>query len=553
MEIHLIKPAWGQAKHFRFLRSTPPLGLAYVAAALIEAGHHVTVTDAVFEGYDTVIPYGPIVAQGLANADIVARIPAQAQVVGISVMATTDWPLVADLVHQIKRARPNVFVMLGGEHPSALPKLSLMTSGADAVVVGEGEETAVALMKAVAARTALSDVRGAARLDHQGRYIPAQPRARIQDLESLPQPAWHLFNIDGYQRRRFVGGALWQRRRSLPMLASRGCPYQCAFCTSPNMWTPLWVPRSPKAVVDEMIDLRDRYDVRDFSFHDLTMVVQRGWVLDLCREIVARDAGVSWQIHSGTRLEEIDDELLDHMQRAGLASLVLAPESASEGARKRVRKQMKTADIERAIRAAVGSGIPLKVQILNGFPGDRHADAWANVRFAVRLGRMGVDGVGTAIFAPYPGTALFDELLRKGEIEMGDDLVFFPVTNNDFSRPLLKSQRIAPGVAKAYQLATLGGFVASKFTFHPIASLRSLVRAVTNDYEKRYFDKLLRALIVTVGRLFVSPCRGAPATRPGIDYRRFPIKDLVRARCLEPGAAAQRECLGRAPHSPTPA
>ena len=101
--------------------------------------------------------------------------------------------------------------------------------------------------------------------------------------------------------------------------------------------------------------------------------------------------------------------------------------------------------------------------------------------------------------------------------------------------------------------ATLGGFVASKFTFHPIASLRSLVRAVTNDYEKRYFDKLLRALIVTVGRLFVSPCRGAPATRPGIDYRRFPIKDLVRARCLEPGAAAQRECLGRAPHSPTPA
>lgn len=530
-----MRPAWGQGRHFHMFEGTPPLGLAYVAAALIEAGHDVSVTDAVLDGWDNVMPYGPMVARGLSNREVVRRIPSDAAVVGVSVMSTTDWPLVVDLCDRIAAARPDVAIILGGEHPSAVPEFCLRTSRARVVVLGEGEVSAVEVVGALATPgLGLGDVRGIAFLDGE-RYVETAARARVRDLESLPRPAWHLFDIHAYQRRRFVGGALWQGRRSLPMLASRGCPYQCTFCTSPQMWAPLWVPRDPAAVVDEMVFLRDTYGVTDFSLHDLTTVVRRSWVLDLCREITARGLDVSWQLHSGTRLEEIDDELLAHMRRAGLGYLVLAPESASEATRERVKKRMRTSDIVRAVRASVASGIPVKVQVMTGLPGDGHEDAWQNFGFACWLGREGVDAVGTAVFAPYPGTQLFDELLESGEIELGEDLIFFPVANNDFSRPLLRSQRIGPRATKAWQLATLAGFVGAKFMFHPGVALRSLGRALTSEREAAFFDKLLKALLTAGFRVLVSPCNGEPVTWAPIDYARFTPTTLSRRRRMSVG------------------
>ncbi len=341
MRVHLVRPAWGQGRHFHMFEGTPPLGLAYIAAAMLEAGHDVSVTDAVLDGWDNVMPYGPMVARGLSNPDVVARVPPESEVVGVSVMSTTDWPLVVDLCDRLAAARPDAAIVLGGEHPSALPEFCLRSSRARFIVLGEGEETCVALLAALASGGDLRAVEGVAFLDGDA-YVETSPRARVRDLERLPRPAWQLFDIPAYQRRRFVGGALWQGRRSLPMLASRGCPYQCTFCTSPQMWAPLWVPRDPAAVVDEMVFLRDTYGVTDFSLHDLTTVVRRSWVIDLCREITSRGLDVSWQLHSGTRLEEVDDELLAHMRRAGLGYLVLAPESASEATRERVKKRMRT-------------------------------------------------------------------------------------------------------------------------------------------------------------------------------------------------------------------
>ncbi len=528
LHVHLVRPAWGQGKHFHMFEGTPPLGLAYIAAALLQAGHAVTVCDAVLDGWDNVMPYGPLVARGLANAEVVQRIPDDTQVLGISVTSTTDWPLVTDLVHRIRHARPDLKILLGGEHPSAMPGFCLQTAPADAVVIGEGEQTAVEVLQAWASGDDLAQVAGVAFLGQDGQVVLTKKRPRIRELQALPQPAWHLFDIEGYQRRRFVGGALWQGRRSLPMLASRGCPYQCTFCTSPAMWSPLWLPRTPADVVAEMVELRDRYQVFDFSLHDLTTVVRRSWVEELCREIIAQNVGVSWQLHSGTRLEQVDAELLDLMRRAGLAYLVLAPESASERTRARVQKRMKTSDIERAIADAVASGIPLKVQVMNGLPGDEHRDALANVRFAARLGKLGVDAVGTAIFAPYPGTALFDELLQKGDIELGEDLIFFTVANNDFAKPLIRGQPLSAGATKLYQLATLGSFVAAKAVWHPQQTAGSVWRAARGGHEKQFFDKLLRALGTAVVRLAVPATTGEPVTWPAIDYRRFAVAELVR-------------------------
>lgn len=538
MKVELVRPAWGQGRYFHMFEGTPPLGLAYLGASLLEAGHEVVALDAIAEGWSNVMPYGPMLARGLANEQVVARLDRDADVIGISVTSTTDWPLVTDLCERIRRARPHTPIVLGGEHPSALPRFCLATSCADVVVMGEGERTLVAWLEALAGgggRERWREVAGIAFLD-DGLYVETPARARVRDLESLPWPAWQLFDVELYQRLRFLGGALWSGRRSLPMLSSRGCPYSCTFCTAPSMWAPLWLSRSPRAVVDEMQHHRDRFAVTDFSFHDLTTVIKRSWAVELCEELIARDLGVTFQLHCGTRLEELDDELIGLLKRAGLGYLVVAPESRSEETRRRVKKRMASDDIERALAATVRARLPLKVQLLSGLPGDRPRDAWSNVPYAMKLAARGVDAIGTAIFAPFPGTELFDELLESGEIVIGDRWLFFGVANTDLAMPLAGTGGMSARMVKLHQLAVFGAFLLTKLVVHPVRSARSIGRALSGRPEACFFEKMLRSIFTMTRRLFVTPFNGPPVTWTPIDYARFTPADLMRKRRMGIGS-----------------
>ena len=140
MRVQLVRPAAGQRKWLQAMSSPGlPLGLAYIAGALEQAGHDVSVLDAFFLGSDHWMPYGPIVARGLSNEDVVARLDASAEVFGLSVMFTADWLLVTDLVRRIRARFPDKRIVLGGEHVTALPEFSLATSAADFLVQGSRE------------------------------------------------------------------------------------------------------------------------------------------------------------------------------------------------------------------------------------------------------------------------------------------------------------------------------------------------------------------------------------------------------------------------------
>jgi radical SAM superfamily enzyme YgiQ (UPF0313 family) len=499
----------------------PPLGLACLAAVLQQAGHEIRTTDAIVEGWDRFMPYGRLVARGLHNRDISARVEPNTDVVGIGIMSSVCWPLVIDLCERLKKAHPGIFIVLGGEHPTALPEFCLRTSRADAVVLGEGELTIVDLVRAYenGGVAALGGVPGIAYLEGETFFVTA-PRPRMRDLDRLPFPAWHLFDVDLYQKKRFIGASLGTGRRALPILASRGCPHRCTFCTAETMWGRTYVTRTPRSVVDEMEYLGHRHDVTDFTFCDLTLGLRRDWLEQLANEILDRRLDVVWQMT--TRLEVMDDMLAGLLHRAGLRYVCLAPESASRNTRNRIGKIMTAADIDRAVWACVRAGISTRVQIMSGLPGDTYADTLANVIMAARLGYRGVDGLGTAVFAPYPGTELFRQLVESGEIDIGDELFEFTVDNNQFVKPLLKSQRLSPYATKASQFLVLGTFLGARMFSHPLHGLGALRRAFYPDtYEHDYFEKMLRIVLVIPGNLAASPCNSEPIPWPVIDYRRF--------------------------------
>jgi radical SAM superfamily enzyme YgiQ (UPF0313 family) len=434
MKVQLIHPPIYLNVHaMTALRPSLPLGLAYVAAALRRAGHEVAVLDAVAEAPDQVTQGAlkQLFALGLTPLQIVARLDPEAEVIGVTNMWSFSWPLVRELLRGIRAARPGVPILAGGEHFTGLPEFSMEQAPIDFIVLGEGEEGALDVVDGIAGgRTDWSEVPGIVYRDAAGKPVRSlRPRERNQAVDSIAPPAWDLFAIDVYDRHDYVNGI--KAGKTIPILATRGCPYQCTYCSSPNMWTTKWFPRDPEQVVDEIAGYVQRYGATNFPFQDLTAIVKRDWILAFCKALLARKLDVTWQFPSGTRCEVIDDEVARHLALTGGRSLALAPESGSERTRKLIKKQMKTESLLKAVKASVANGLNVTCFIVIGFPHDTAEDLAQTRRLARQLAWWGIDDVAVGFFFPIPNTQLYRELLQRGRIALSDDFLLTPIFANE--------------------------------------------------------------------------------------------------------------------------
>ena len=414
----LIRPPSVETFRFSVGSIAPPLGLAYIAGALESAGHAVTVVDAVTEAPETYLRYFRGYLLGLPFDQIVDRIPADTKAVGVNSIFTHEWPAVARLVEVIKRRRPDLPVILGGEHVTSMPEFCLLTSKADYLVMGEGEETIIELIDAIDRGTPPAELLGIGYRDVDGGDIVVNARrARTFAVDDIPRPAWHLFDLDTYHEYKWLGG-MYSATKSVPMLATRGCPYQCTYCSAPNMWEPRWIPREPKQVVDEIEFYVERFDARNFPFQDLTAIVQRQWIIDFCNELLARDLDITWQMPSGTRSEAIDAEVADLLKQTNMISMAYAPESGSETTRKMIKKKMKTDRLFVSMDAAVQSGLNVAAFFVIGFPHDTEEHIRENLEFMEKIAEIGITDAAVGFYMALPGTQMFDSLYEGGKIRL---------------------------------------------------------------------------------------------------------------------------------------
>lgn len=410
----LIRPPGVETFRVGTLTLTPPLGAAYIAAAVERSGRAVHVIDAVAEAPRRHTAYFRGFLVGLRAEEIVARIPAAARQVGISCIFTHEWPFVVHLVDRIKRARPELPVVVGGEHVTSMPELSLATSQADQLVLGEGEETIVALLDALETGAPLEGVDGIAWRDADG-IVVNRRRARNADIDAVAPPAWRHFDLETYHANRFVGG-LYSTRITVPMLATRGCPYQCTYCSAPNMWTPRWIARDPVKVVDEIEGYVREHGAGNFPFQDLTAIVKKDWIVAFCNEILRRGLDITWQMPSGTRSEAIDDEVADLLRRTGMICTAYAPESGSDETRRLIKKRMERGTLLESVRASARAGLNVAAYIVIGFPHDREEHMRETLAFVRDLADAGVADLGNGYYMALPGTELFESLFRRGRI-----------------------------------------------------------------------------------------------------------------------------------------
>src|ERR1700720_4470089 len=299
-----------------------PVGLAYLAGALAAPGHRVQVIDAVGEAlnqYSTIAGYPRTLLHGLTTPEIVERIDAGTEVLGVTCMFSVEWPFIAALLAAVRQRLPGVLIVLGGEHVTALPEYSLQECPAlDVAVLGEGEETLVELVEAQRAGRALATVPGI--MVRAGGGVGRQPpRSRIRSTAGIPEPAWSLFPVEEYMQNEVTFGP--NLGRCMPVIASRGCPYQCTFCSSPQMWTTFWGARRPEQVLAEIKTYIRDYRATNFDFYDLTMIIKKEWIKEFCRLLIAEGLEITWQLPSGTRSEAIDEEVAGLLFASGCRTI----------------------------------------------------------------------------------------------------------------------------------------------------------------------------------------------------------------------------------------
>jgi radical SAM superfamily enzyme YgiQ (UPF0313 family) len=312
--------------------------------------------------------------------------------------------------------------------------------------------------------------------------------------------------------------------------------------------------RKPELVVNEIEHYINRYEARNIDFMDLTAFTRKSWIMEFCKEIQDRSLNFTWQLPSGTRVEQMDEGCLAAMAATGCMNLTLAPESGSERTLKEIKKKVKLSKIYETIRYAKQQKIFVKCNLIIGFPTERRRDIWQTLWTSLRFSFMGVDDMGLNLFSPYPGSELFSYLQTTGKIKKIDhsyfeDLMVF----QNIRRSSYFCENIGSRELSFYRLVGLCSFYGFGYLLRPSRILRTIrnYRADRSDtvFEERLFALFHRRQIekVTLRREIVTSSPSSLATEvPG---RRDslpsgaaePVAELVVA--AEPMVVAERESV----------
>jgi len=362
---------------FRF----PPLGVAYVAAALQAAGHDVRVLDCTFLSRDE--------AARLALA-------ARADVVGISCMATMEDD--ARWFAEHLRGRCGLLVA-GGPLPTCDPGAFL--EHFDVVVRGEGEQTMRELLAAREAGADLGAVPGVACRRAAGAAPCAPPRPFARDLDALPFPARKLLPNARY----IAFGKKSYGYSITTVMSTRGCPFQCEFCSN-VVFGRSYRERSAQSVVDE-IESCLALGYERISFADDVFTLNGCRVLEICAEIHRRRLRFAWECLG--RVDTFDHATACAMKDAGCFRIFFGIESGNDAILRLMKKQITTAQAKSAVEAAYRAGLEVGAFFILCYPGETDDTVLETLRFARSLP---LDYAGLTMPYPLPGTALLE---RVGE------------------------------------------------------------------------------------------------------------------------------------------
>ncbi len=378
-----------------------PLGLLYLMAAVRSAGHEAVLINGHSPGKRVIplpdefsylsgyighpdpryrFPFRNYSHFGLSFQEIHRRVKeAKADVIFIPSLFTPYHRETETVIELAKEAAPGAPVVTGGYHAALYPEYHLREAGADFVVPGEGEAAAAAIMDCVGSGGDISRVPGIISLDRGA--VVRRGEGGVVDIDSLPLPA-----RDALADRDFSV----YRKRAAAMITSRGCPNRCGFCTVHAVWGGTYRVRSVAPVIAEVRECSERFNVSMINFEDDNLFASRERAAALLEELIAFQESAGTRLDctamNGVSLEQMDEDILSLMAKAGFGELNISLMSHSAELQKKQGRPFESGHFGRIARAARKLGMNVRAYFILGLPGQTKDEVRDTVAFLRGLG-----------------------------------------------------------------------------------------------------------------------------------------------------------------------
>jgi len=400
-------------------RCIPPLGLCYVASSLENAGIDVSIIDCCIEGWDIERVDGNLITYGLPPDQLSEKLlKGQYDIIGVSVLFSTDLPNLYEITSMVKKFLPNSTVVVGGLHPTIYPKeiLSLdieynKTRTVDFIVRGEGEHRFVDFIKLRSQGKLDISADGLAGYYDNKIFINHQ-RKTIQNIDELPFPAFHLLPMEKYFKINVPFSPVPQGDRVIPMLTTRGCPIGCSFCANTNVWKK-HRKRSIENIIEEIQYLKNKFNIDEIQFADDNLTFDMKHSLEKFRAMEKEN--ILWCTPNGTMINKLTPELVEVMANSGMYQITLSMDSANARTLKELHhKPVNLNSIPGLIKKCRELGVFTHGTLVVGMPGETIEEIINGFEYVKK--DLHFTSVSAFIAAAIPGSELYHDMLQQKRI-----------------------------------------------------------------------------------------------------------------------------------------
>ncbi|UCD54955.1 MAG: B12-binding domain-containing radical SAM protein [Candidatus Omnitrophota bacterium] len=387
-----------------------PQGLAYIAAVLLKEGHDVRIYNQDKFHY----PDSHLTAYLDKN---------RFDIVGVSVIAGYyQYRKLLKISDAINQSKNRPFYILGGHGPSPEPDFFIKRSLADAVIMGEGENTIIDLIETIGAKRRLADVKGIAFRDGE-KVIINEKQPLIENIDSIPPPAYDLFPMHYYGLRRAPHATKFDF--VIDVISGRGCKFKCTFCYRMDEG---FRPRSSEAIIDEIKFLKDKYGITYVTFADELLMSSVERTEALCKSFIKAGLNIKWSCNG--RLNYAKSDVLKLMKQAGCMFINYGVEAMDDQVLKNMKKALTVKQIIEGVEATLKVGVSPGLNIIFGNIGDNKETLNKGVEFLLKYD----DGAQLRTIrpvTPYPGCPLYYSAIEKGLLKDCEDFYENKHTNSD--------------------------------------------------------------------------------------------------------------------------
>ena len=444
MKVLLVKP-YNLSDHIQ-----PALGLGYLATS-IRKKHDVRILDCIKEGAD-LSRVGAIISDYSPD------------MVGFQCY-TFDLNFVKDALKAAKKVNKKIVTVIGGPHPSAVPRetMDFFKESLDFLFSGEAEIGFPKLIGSLeGGKNNFDTIPGLTWRDGSG--IRSNPKVFTDDLDSLGTPSWDLIRPQEYPESQH--GAFFKQFPIAPIMITRGCPYPCTFCAGGVVSGKKIRRRSIDNVLSEIIMLKKNFGIREFHVIDDNFTMDTSYAKEFLRRLKSLNLGMTWATPNGVRMDTLDRELLDLMKETGLYLISLGIESGSDNVLKLMKKGITTDKIRKCVNRIRDAGIDMAGFFILGFPGETVETIKETIRFSIELPLVRANYF---TYLPFPGSESYKELEAKGGLG-GVDWKRFYFMNAAYVPDGLTRKELK----KLHRLAFAKFYLRPRIMWYQIRSIKSL-------------------------------------------------------------------------------